>query len=160
MPKSKGAGIMVSDYIDQHNSFLQLSDTEYQQASVSNPNFPKTARAILEYGANKDGYWTSEKFMSNVRDAVAIASFKYPSDCYTICWLFDHSSCHRAFADDALNVNNMNVKPGGAQALMHDTTWGGVRQTMVFDDGVAKGLKAVLEERGINLTQWLLTTCI
>ena len=149
-PKSKGAGIMVSDYIDQHNGFLQLSDTEYQLASVSSPNFPKTARAILEYGANKDGYWTSEKFMSNIQDAVAIASFKYPSDRYTICWLFDHSSCHKAFSDDALNVHNMNVKPGGAQALMHDTTWGGVHQSMVYDDGTAKGMKVVLEEQGIN----------
>ena len=80
-PKSKGAGIMISDFIDQYNGFLWLTDREHHLASASDPNFPKTARAIMEYGASKDGYWTSEKFMSNVKD---------------------QSSYHRAFANDAL----------------------------------------------------------
>jgi hypothetical protein len=149
-PKSKGAGIMVSDFIDEHNGFLCLTDTEHQIASASNSNFPKAARALLEYGAGKEGYWTSEKFMNNVRDAVAIASFKYPPGRNTLCWIFDQSSCHRAYSEDALNVNNMNVHPGGAQALMRDTVWCGKTQTMVNDTGVAKGMKIILEERGIN----------
>ena len=33
------------------------------------------------------------------------------------------SSGHTAFSDDALNVNSMNVYPGGAQAILHDTIW-------------------------------------
>ena len=28
-------------------------------------------------------------------------------------WVFDHSSCYAAMADDALDVNTMNVKAGG-----------------------------------------------
>lgn len=44
----------------------------------------------------------------------------------------------------------MNMHPGGAQALMHDTVWCGKPQAMVDDAGVAKGMKIVLEERGIN----------
>lgn len=44
----------------------------------------------------------------------------------------------------------MNVRPGGAQAIMHATTWAGKPQTMVNSDGIAKGMKAVLEERGVN----------
>ena len=27
-PKSKGSGIMVSDFVDEHNGFLAFSDTE------------------------------------------------------------------------------------------------------------------------------------
>lgn len=55
---------------------------------------------------------------------------------------------------DALNnVKNMNVKPGGAQKLLRDTVYNGRVQRMYFMQGglkVAKGLKMVLEERGIS----------
>lgn len=55
---------MVSDFIEEHNGFLQLSE-EHKLACVSNPNFPKAARVLLEYGAATEGYWTSDKFMAN-----------------------------------------------------------------------------------------------
>ena len=42
----------------------------------------------------------------------------------------------------------MNLKPGGKQPRMHDTVWNGKVQRMVFPDGTAKGLKAVLIKRG------------
>ena len=44
----------------------------------------------------------------------------------------------------------MNVRPGGAQAKLHDTVWNGRGQKMVFSDGTPKGMKRVLEERGVN----------
>ena len=52
---------------------------------------------MLEYGADKEGYWTSEQFMAQVRNAVDIADIKYRRDRYTVVWLFDQSSCHRKF---------------------------------------------------------------
>lgn len=30
--KGRGAGIMVSDFVDEHNGFLALTDEEYEQA--------------------------------------------------------------------------------------------------------------------------------
>jgi hypothetical protein len=36
-PKSKGAGIIVSDFIHEHNGFLTLSDEEYQRAKILYP---------------------------------------------------------------------------------------------------------------------------
>ena len=53
-------------------------------------------------------------------------------------------------ADNALDASRMNVNPGGVQPLMRDTVWAGHPQRMVFSLGVAKGMKKVLEERGIN----------
>ena len=44
----------------------------------------------------------------------------------------------------------MNVRPGGAQLSLRDTSWGGRIQTLVDDNGVPKGMRKVLEERGIN----------
>ena len=149
-PKTKGSGIMVSDFVDVHSGFLKLSDTEHDLAKTTDPDFPKTARVLLEYGVDKEGYWTSEKFMVNIEVAARIAEFKYPSDKHTIVWLFDQSSCHRAFAEDALNAKVMNVRPGGVQPRMRDTMWAGKVQRMVYDDGTPKGMKQVLEERGIN----------
>ena len=154
-PKTKGSGIMVSDFIEQHSGFLRLTDSELDVARERDPEFLKSARVLLEYGADKEGYWTSEKFMANIESAAQIAEFKYPSDTHTIVWLFDHSSCHRAFAPDALNAKAMNVKPGGAQPSMRDTVWAGKVQKMVLDDGTPKGMKRVLEERGINTSRML-----
>ena len=57
-------------------------------------------------------------------------------------FVFDQSSAHGAFAKDALNAKDMNVRPGGKQRAMHDTfipmdnpnpSLCGVRQTMVFE---------------------------
>ena len=67
--------------------------------------------------------------------------------------MFDHSSCHAAMADDALDVNKMNVFPGGKQRIMRDTEYEGRVQQMYTVQGgqkVAKGMKRVLEERGIS----------
>ena len=88
--------------------------------------------------------------MLQLEKAFKIAEFKYNPDEFTVVWLFDQSSCHKAFASDALNINNMNVKPGGKQAVMHDTVWAGKPQKLVDSAGVPKGMKRILEVRGIN----------
>ena len=154
-PKSRGAGIMVSDFVDEHNGFLALSDAEYDRVKVLNPRLRKYAREFLEYGENKEGYWTRDRFIAQMQRAVEIAEIKYPKEeGWRHVWVFDHSSCHAAMADDALDVGKMNVKPGGKQRIMHDTTWNGRVWKLYYKerDGkkVAKGMKMVLEERGIS----------
>ena len=57
------------------------------------------------------------------------------------------------YNDDALNLKCMNVKPGGAQPVMQDTCWNGKIQKMVLSDGRPKGMKLVLEERGVDTTK-------
>ena len=55
----------------------------------------------------------SKKFMTNIEVyGCTIAEFKHPADKHTIVWLFDQSSCHRAFAKDALNAKNMGYDVG------------------------------------------------
>ena len=58
--------------------------------TASVPDFPRTARALLEYGAEKEG----GKFTTNVKDAVQIAEHNNHLVIHTIAWLFDQSSCH------------------------------------------------------------------
>ena len=82
-----------------------------------------------------------DKFMANVERAAKIAEFKYRSDKNTVVWLFDQSSCHKAYAEDALNAKRMNVKPGGAQPHMRDTEWAGKPQKLVDRHGIPKGMR-------------------
>lgn len=63
--------------------------------------------------------------------AIKIAEFKYPkSEGWKNVWIFDHSSCHAAIADDSSNVSKMNMNPGGKERVMHDGLWNGKRQFM------------------------------
>ena len=153
-PKSKGAGIMVSDFIDAFQGFLALTDDEYEAAKASYPGIKKYAREFLEYGETREGYWTRDKFVVQMETAVKIAEVKYPkSSGWRHVWVFDHSSCHAAMADDALDVNHMNVKPGGKQRIMRDTEYDGRVQKMyttVRGEKIAKGMRMVLEERGVS----------
>ena len=157
-PKSKGSGIMLSDFIDEINGFLALNDEEYKVAKESNPQVRQYAREILEYGERRDRYWTRDTFMAQIEKAVEIAEFKYPkSSGWQHMWVFDHSSCHAAMADDALDVSHMNVKPGGKQRIMRDTECDGMAQKMYATSGgekVAKGMKT-----GISTVGKMLTGC-
>jgi len=49
-------------------------------------------------------------------------------------------------AGDSLDVNRMNVNPGGKQRVMHDSIWNG--KVFKFNNaiGLPKGLRNVLEE--------------
>ena len=74
------------------------------------------ARELFDYGEAKEGYWTSEKFMEQMKRVVAIAEVKCPKEeGWKHVWIFDHSSCHAAMAEDSLDVNKMNVNHGRKQ---------------------------------------------
>ena len=117
LPKTKGSGIMVSDFVEEHGGFLRLSDKEFLHAKERYPSIVPEARRLLEYGADKEGYWTGERFMDQVKNAASIADIKYGGSGYTVVWLFDQSSCHRKFSDDALQAKNILVKDGGPQRV-------------------------------------------
>ena len=104
-PESKGSGIMVSDFIEEKEGYLHLTDEEYKSAKKKDPTIRKYARQFLEYGEAKVGYWTSEKFMKQIREVEKIAAAEYPRDeGWRLVWIFDHSSCHAAMPKDALDV--------------------------------------------------------
>ena len=154
-PKSQGRGLMVSDFIDEHCGYLRLTPEEEEVAKLSQPDLPVSARVIFRFGAQGDGYWNNEHFISQVITAIKIAEFKYPATNNTIVFLFDQSSGHCAFADDALIAHKMNVSDGGKQPYLRDTVWDGKPQKMVTSDGLQKGLKRVLQERGVNVKKML-----
>ena len=130
--KSLGQSIMVSDFIDNVNGFLQFNDSK--------------ARVMIE--VHKDGYFNNEELMKQVEKAVDIFELKYPHA--RGLFLFDNAPSHRKIADNQLNVDKMNVSSGGKQPVMRDTVWNGNVQRMVLDDGRPKGMKIILKERGVD----------
>ena len=134
--KSMGQAIMVSDFIDEVDGFLRIGSME--------------ARTTLEH--QRDGYFSNEKFIVQVDKAINIFERKYPG--VQGIFLFNNAPSHWKFADDALNVNSMNVGPGGKQSRPRDTVWQGKTQRLILPDGQPKGMKIVLEEQGVDTTGW------
>ena len=60
------------------------------------------------------------------------------------------AAVHAAMPEDALHASKMNVNPGGKQRVMHDGVWDGKPQKINYALGVQKGMRVVLEERGVN----------
>ena len=132
--KSLGASIMVSDFIDEVSGYIR--DDQDQ------------ARIRLE--THREGYFTNELLLKQVERTVDIFERIHPEA--IALFLFDNAPSHRKMADDALNADKMNVGPGGKQPKMRDTIWGGAVQRMIDNTGTPKGMKVVLEERGVDTT--------
>ena len=73
-PKSKGAGIMVSDFIDEHNGFLAFNDEEHEKVKAL--NLLKYARKFLKYGESREGYWDRDKFVGQMKTAIQMVEIK------------------------------------------------------------------------------------
>ena len=87
-----------------------------------------------------------------VEKAIALAKAECAGQ--QVRFIFDRSKVHRKKAANALSVNKMNVGEGGQQAIMRPGWYlnkDGQRvvQPMVFGNKQAKGMKAVLMERGL-----------
>ena len=149
LPKTEGSGLMVSDFIDEHDGFLRLSEQQHQQAKAVNPNVQQHARVVFEYGSERGGYWTGDRFFVQIKTACDITEIKYPPSSHTVVFIIDQSSCHRKFHERALVARNILVKDGGSRRV-RDTVWAGQPQSVVLPDGSAKGLRTILHERSIN----------
>ena len=76
---------MVSDFVEEYGGYLKLSPEELDDAKSKYPNIEIAARRLLEYGAEKEGYWTSDRFLGQIRNAANIADVKYGAT-HTIVW--------------------------------------------------------------------------
>lgn len=139
---------MVTDFVDEINGYLSLSEAEIERRNETDPSIPLFARETLEIGKENEGYFNADKFCLQVAKAARIAAFKYPLEEYNIVWVFDQARIHTTYdsTSDALIASRMNVNPGGQQPVMR-TSWytvNGIPQRMTTADGQPKGLRNVL----------------
>ena len=133
--KGAGRGIHRSDFICNTVGWLQEGGQS------------------LEYGKNHEGYWTGEMLAKQLKDK-AIDAFEAAHPPGTLgIFIFDNSSGHSVYANDALVASRMNVGPGGKHMPIMRDGWHivdgvKIRQQMVNHSGTPKGMKAVLLERG------------
>jgi len=59
------------------------------------------------------------QLVEQVRNTLSIFKHTHPG-CISI-FVFDQSSAHEGFADNAPNINSMNLHLGGKQKKLHDT---------------------------------------
>lgn len=166
--KSRGQSLMVSAFISELDGVLAFEHDPLDEADpglegtvTSNKNRstakrkvgevaeqePRSALRIIHAGKGRDGYWCGKDVAEQFREAIRIHKARHPD--YVGLWAFDNSSNHGLYAHDALQVSKMNLNPGGEQAKLRDGFFNGQPQRMVDENGEAKGMKKVLEERGL-----------
>ena len=169
--KGNGRPIHVCDWITETIGRLALSSEQIaEQAQKPEAQRLKSteARKIIYPGKNYDAWWDLKQLMDQLKIAVDIFEYTHPEK--VGIWIFDCSSAHEGLSPNALNVNNMNINPGGTTArVMRDTIiplnnpppkpscidTRGQPQSMVFPldhpeptlRGKPKGMRVVLEER-------------
>ena len=79
--KTKGAGIMVSDFITQQEGYLALSSEECELATHA----PRTSRVFLEYGCDKEGYWTEKSLLPMCGMRLQLPTSNIPANCISYC---------------------------------------------------------------------------
>jgi hypothetical protein len=171
--KGHGRAIHVSDFICETIGRLSLSEEQIEVQLGLSEDSEETrletfeARKITYPGKGHDAWWDLPQLVQQLKSAIAIFEYTHPN--CTGVFVFDRSSAHEGYAEDSLNVNSMNINPGGKQKKLRDTTiplsnpdpapgeadTRGQQQKMCFPDdhsdpklqGQPKGVKVVLQER-------------
>ncbi|KIJ29985.1 hypothetical protein M422DRAFT_268549 [Sphaerobolus stellatus SS14] len=169
--KGNGRSIHVSDFILETSRRLFLTKEQITEMHCTLPHEKQLtvtdAHVIIHPGKNGDPWWDNAQLMKQIECAIPIFEFLHPGA--VGMWIFDCSSAHEAFSEDALNVKNMNINPGDKQQcpqpskiplnnlppIPGERDTQGTIQLMVYGSdhenpdlrGKAKGIKAVLQER-------------
>jgi transposase len=165
--KNFGRLIHISDFILETTGCLKLTPDQYLFSQHKNGKKTESddAATLIFPGAKGDKWWDMEQLCHQVaQKAIPIFETLHPG--LQAVFVFDCSSAYGAYAKSALRVESMNLIPGGKQSLLCNTVIPcddphipehlcGQPQSLVYDlshpihPGKAKGVRAVLEERGL-----------
>lgn len=98
--KSLGSGIMMSGFINAQIRQLKLTQQQWTDLKQIHPQIPQSAWFSMEYGKNKEGYFESEKFLTQAKWVVIMANYLWPN--HRHLWCFDHSGVHKKKAANTL----------------------------------------------------------
>ena len=168
--KGNGCRIHICGWISEQTGHLRFSDKQLT-AHAALPEGQclqvTDSHVIIYLGKGFNDWWDLQQLMNTMVHTIDISEFTHMGKIGI--FLFDCSLVHEGLAPDALNVNNMNVNPGGQQKHLPLTiiplsnpppkpgqldTHGWAQALSYPTDhpdpnlqGKAKGLKAVLQER-------------
>jgi hypothetical protein len=70
-------------------------------------------------GKGFNAWWDLPQLLQQVKHVLAIFEHTH-LDCIGV-WVFNRLSAHEGYADNALNINSININPGGKQKKLRDT---------------------------------------
>ncbi len=147
--KGRGKLIHASAFINPETGRLIYTD---KSGKV------RDSMKIIYPGAQGDAWWDTNQLLAQMVDAVEILELAHPGK--QSLFIFDQSSAHASLPPDALKAFEMNKSDGGKQCKQRDTVipesnpvvdLRGKAQKMTLENGKAKGMQRVLEERGFNV---------
>ena len=50
LPKTKGSGVMVSDFVEEHKGYLHLSVDQYKRTKAIDPSIAQSVQVAFEHG--------------------------------------------------------------------------------------------------------------
>jgi len=147
--KGRGHGIMVSEYLTPEGDLKLPHDTPEDQLPLE-PDGDKFQECTQLRNFGKDGYWTCDNMIAQMEDlTIPLFERRYPG--HQAVFFFDNATNHAAYAEDALRTENLNLGPGGEQPPLRLGFNPSTQQPQSMQDsqGVPKGMKKILEERGL-----------
>jgi len=105
----------------------------------------------------REDLWSTGDLLLEQLQVKAIPAFKASFPGYQGLWAFDNAKIHQKYAPDALQVGNMNLTPGGKNTVPMrpgyyidpNNPLTILQQSMMLPDSRIKGLKIVLQEKGL-----------
>src|SRR5260221_12648784 len=120
--KGHGRVVHVSDFISETIGWIKLSGDQIteQLTKPAEHRLPVfEAQKITYPGKGFDAWWDLAQLINQVKHTITIFEHTHPD--YVAIFVFDRSSAHEGFAENALNVNNMNVGHGKKQRKLCNT---------------------------------------
>jgi hypothetical protein len=74
---------------------------------------------IIYPGKGFDAWWDLKQLIEQIKNTISIFELTHPN--CTGVFVFNWSSTHEGFVEEALNINRMNVNPGGKQKWLRNT---------------------------------------
>lgn len=149
-PKGQGRSIMVSEFLCECHGPLKLSQSQMEDYT----GIPSETCEIIIPGKEQDGYWTTCDLINQVKTKL-MPIFKILHPGCDALVMFDNSQNHRSLPPDALRASALNLSDGGKTVAKQragwfiDTNGNRVSQPMQRPDGVQKGKRTILQERGL-----------
>ena len=114
--------VHISNFICKTIGWLKLSNEQIKE-QLKLPeqlHLPSVkAQKIIYPGKVFDAWWDLPQLLKQTKHALAVFKHTHP-DCIGV-FVFDQLSAHEGYANNTLNVNSMNINPGGKQKKLRNT---------------------------------------
>ena len=106
------------NYVD-HSELIKVNGN-IEKKMFQHEDLLKSFVNKFEYGAKKDGYWSYEHLIIQLKNCIDVIKVIYGNKCI-IQFMVDHSYGHNRKREHGLNINAIYFGHNGRQCIMHDS---------------------------------------